>query len=160
MCAASCLALALLCGHVCAAGRRQQTCELATSRMNLAADALRGHFWNETAGVWEQNLWWHQANSLEVIASHAILASGNETLRAQVVADIQRMHTQNSNMSRGGPFLTGYFDDEEWWALGWLRAWELTGEPGCAQAAASPTAAHGRSAARGAARRTGGVLWP
>ena len=110
--------------------RQQQTCALATERMTAGANALRNHFWNESTGLWEQNLWWHQANSLEVLASHAILDPDNETLRTQVEEDIQHMFQQNNNMSRGGPFLTGYFDDEEWWALGWLRAWELTGNHG------------------------------
>eukprot|EP01052_Picozoa_sp_SAG31_P042864 SAG31_NODE_6948_length_1840_cov_1.426766_3_plen_351_part_00 len=107
--------------------RHQRSCEEATARATLAADALRGHFWNETAGIWRELLWWQAANSLEVIAHHASIA-GNTTLTSIVEADIENLYTQTNNMSRGGPFLTGYFDDEEWWALGWLEAWQLTGD--------------------------------
>eukprot|EP01048_Picozoa_sp_COSAG05_P006616 COSAG05_NODE_438_length_9828_cov_4.712201_6_plen_103_part_00 len=72
--------------------RRQQTCAVATERLTLASDALRDHFWNESTGLWGQNLWWHQANSLEIMASHAILDPENETLRERVEQDIGVMY--------------------------------------------------------------------
>ena len=39
--------------------------------------------------------------------------SRRQTLRAVVEADIRNMYAKNSNMSLGGPYLTGCFDDEE-----------------------------------------------
>jgi hypothetical protein len=104
-------------------------CVIATERATLAAGALRDHFWNESAGLWGEDLWWENACSLEATAAHALLTQGgsNLTLRKRVGADIHRLYSQTTNMSKGGPTITGYFDDEEWWALGWLRAWELTG---------------------------------
>ena len=59
--------------------------------------------------------------------SHHALLAGNQSFKARVEADIADMFGKTNNMSKGGPTLTGYYDDEAWWALGWLRAWELTG---------------------------------
>ena len=102
-------------------------CQDASTRALLAADALRGHFWNKSSGLWDQNLWWQDACALDSVAFHAQLAR-NTTLTDLIESDIHNMFNKTHNMSRGGPTLTGYFDDEEWWALGWLRAWELTGD--------------------------------
>jgi len=60
------------------------------------------------------------ACSLEVLGRHALTA-GNATLKASAAADIATLYNHTSNMSKGGPTLTGYYDDEEWWAMGWLR---------------------------------------
>jgi predicted alpha-1,6-mannanase (GH76 family) len=109
-----------------ASGSSAWTCALATERAILAQDALREHFWNETSGLWDETLWWQNACSLEVMSHHALFAA-NDSLRQRVEADVANLYAKTSNMSRGGPTLTGYYDDEEWWALGWLRAWELTG---------------------------------
>ena len=103
-----------------------QPCALATQRAALAEDALREHFWNGTTGLWDENLWWQSACSLEVLGRHALTA-GNATLRASAASDIATLYNHTANMSKGGPTITGYYDDEEWWAMGWLRAWELTG---------------------------------
>lgn len=127
-----------------------ERCEVATTRATLAADALRTHFWNETSGMWREILWWQAANSLEVIAIHAGIA-GNATLLEIVEKDMETLYTETNNMSRGGPFLTGYFDDEDWWALGWLvRAARVADAANWLSDAGTPFADR-------ACRRTGGL---
>jgi predicted alpha-1,6-mannanase (GH76 family) len=120
------VALLLMQDTTDAASPTAQSCALATERAILAEEALHTHFWNATTGLFDNALWWQNGCSLEVMSHHALLA-GNQSLRTRVTADIADMFGKTSNMSRGGPTLTGYYDDEAWWALGWLRAWELTG---------------------------------
>ena len=46
-------------------------CVQATERATLAAGALRDYFWNESAGLWDEDLWWENACTLEAISSYA-----------------------------------------------------------------------------------------
>ena len=75
--------------------------------------------WYNAHGQWDTTGWWNAANCLEAIEKVVELNNGTEYL------DVIR-HTFDRNFNEN--FLNEYYDDEGWWALAWIRAFDLTGE--------------------------------
>lgn len=78
--------------------------------------ALQG-WYNSKTGLWNGTGWWNSANVLEAVIDYASLirtASYNGVIAT----------TFAKNKARN--FLNKYFDDEGWWALAWIKAYELT----------------------------------
>jgi predicted alpha-1,6-mannanase (GH76 family) len=64
--------------------------------------------------------WWNSANAITVLANYARVTgdrSWNPVI-SQTFAAAQKSH-QN--------FLNDYFDDDSWWALAWIDAYDVTG---------------------------------
>src|SRR5215831_16068451 len=80
------------------------------------AAALHG-FYSASTGLWSTAGWWNSANSLTAMVDYAI-ATGSTTY----VADIANTFAHNSSAN----FLNHFYDDEGWWALAWIRAYDLT----------------------------------
>jgi predicted alpha-1,6-mannanase (GH76 family) len=76
--------------------------------------------WYNDRGLWDSTGWWNAANCLEAIES--VIAANNGE---QYLDVIRSTFDRNS----GGNFLNEFYDDEGWWALAWIRAFDLTGEP-------------------------------
>ncbi len=66
--------------------------------------------------------WWNGANIMEALIDfHRI--TGRDFKE-----QLKRIYRKNVNLKRGH-FITVYaFDDNEWWALAWLKAYGLTGD--------------------------------
>ncbi len=75
--------------------------------------------WYNDKGLWDSTGWWNAANCLEAIESVVALTDG-----AQYADVIHKTFEQNS----ADNFLNEFYDDEGWWALAWIRAFDLTGE--------------------------------
>jgi predicted alpha-1,6-mannanase (GH76 family) len=75
--------------------------------------------WYNAQGLWDTTGWWNAANCLEAIAHVAELTNGKQYLDV-----LQTTFDRN----QGENFLNEYYDDEGWWALVWIRAFDLTGE--------------------------------
>lgn len=63
--------------------------------------------------------WWNSANALEATIDY-MKRSGSTTYLSDLT------NTYNANHS--GNFLNNYYDDEGWWALTWIKAYDLTGD--------------------------------
>lgn len=100
-------------------------------RASATFDELQSSFWNETVGLWRSSMWWQSANTVEVLANLGKYVPSTEPSVAHVLAVVFNS-TSNETIARcdGRVDLTysGYFDDELWWGIGWLRAHALTGE--------------------------------
>jgi predicted alpha-1,6-mannanase (GH76 family) len=70
-------------------------------------------------GLWNTAGWWNAANALWLLADYAQRADTN--MYNQAIET-----TFNSN--KGKNFLNWYYDDEGWWGLAWVRAYDLTGD--------------------------------
>src|SRR5262249_34532330 len=71
-------------------------------------------------GLWATTNWWNAANALTVLINYSI-SSGSTDYQPVVE------NTFDRNASRG--FLNHYYDDEGWWALAWIDAYDWTGDP-------------------------------
>jgi len=73
------------------------------------------------AGRWETTGWWNAANALTAVIRymrHTGDLSHLEIIETTFAA---------AQLEHAG-FIDGYFDDNGWWALAWVAAYDLTGE--------------------------------
>lgn len=86
----------------------------------LYADAsmmvLQGMY-NAYTGQWSDASWWQQANVLETVIDYS-----SRTNTTTYTGDIATTFNANKSTS----FLNDYYDDEGWWALAWMKAYDLT----------------------------------
>jgi predicted alpha-1,6-mannanase (GH76 family) len=68
-------------------------------------------------GQWPDALWWQQANALETVVDYSSLTHSPAYLN-----DITTIFKNNNQHS----FLNDYYDDEGWWAIAWIKAYDLT----------------------------------
>ncbi len=70
-------------------------------------------------GLWHTAGWWNSANCVEALESVAAADNGQSYL--PVLA-------RTFKLNRHKNFLNDYYDDEGWWALAWIHAYDLTGQ--------------------------------
>jgi predicted alpha-1,6-mannanase (GH76 family) len=75
--------------------------------------------WYNRKGLWDTTGWWNAANCVEAIEEVIVAENGGPYLK---VLD------QTFRRNDGKNFLNEFYDDEGWWALAWIRAFDLTGE--------------------------------
>jgi predicted alpha-1,6-mannanase (GH76 family) len=83
-----------------------------------AIGTLQG-WYNQATGLWNTTGWWNSANATTVLVNYSRL-SGSAQYRAAVE------NTFTLNAPKG--FLNNYYDDEGWWALAWIDAYDWTGD--------------------------------
>lgn len=66
--------------------------------------------------------WWNAANAITVLADYARV-TGDNTWNPVIA------HTFTVAQKTRRDFLNDYFDDDSWWALAWIDAYDLTGNP-------------------------------
>ena len=133
----------------------------ATLQATAALKTLE-HWYNDDTGLWESTGWWNSANILTMLADfNAFEPSLNTTIRhvfndTFVKAPVnnptvvkvrtpyftnsfttwpsaQRSLGKSTNSSAG--FSNNFYDDEGWWALAWLKVYDITQEQRYLQAA-------------------------
>ena len=89
---------------------------------------LQSRYWS-SSGYWRDSMWWQEANTIEAVSNLAMITPADKP-RVEAVLEAVYNATTNNTVARcnQGVNLTfsGYFDDEAWWGLGWLRAHTLT----------------------------------
>lgn len=86
----------------------------------IAASVLQR--WYNSKGLWNTTGWWNAANCVQAIENVIVAENGGRYLQV-----LSKTFDDNSR----GDFLNEYYDDEGWWALAWIRAFDLTGERRC-----------------------------
>lgn len=71
-------------------------------------------------GLWRTIGWWNDANCVEALES--VSAAQNGQCYLPVLATTFKLNCHSN-------FLNEYYDDEGWWALAWIHAYDLTGKP-------------------------------
>ncbi|KAJ5047691.1 uncharacterized protein L3040_003510 [Drepanopeziza brunnea f. sp. 'multigermtubi'] len=113
-------------------------------------------WYNRDTGLWNTTGWWNSANCLTTIGNLAAVdesVKANATdIFSNTLTQAQRFNlqqtkviTQDFNMltvhashvptgqfsvlavTEPKGFLNGFYDDEGWWALGWIQAFDVTG---------------------------------
>ena len=134
--------------------------ESSVSHAQSAIIALQ-QWYNESTGLWETTGWWNSANaltmladfvavdsSLDVVAEHVFQNTFSEAQKASL--ETVKVMTPYSVTTYTGPqfppgvippengftgFLNDFYDDEGWWALAWLKIYDLTKQRQYLQAA-------------------------
>ena len=118
-------------------------------------------WYNETTGLWETTGWWNSANALTMLADFVAVDSSLDSVldnvfqntfsQAQKASlETVKFMTPYSVTTYTGPqlppgiiapkngfagFLNDFYDDEGWWALAWLKIYDLTKQQQYLQAA-------------------------
>lgn len=71
--------------------------------------------------LWRRAGWWNNANIFEAMLDYHRLCAEPPVQRCK------RIYRANAHLFRGG-FMNQYYDDNAWWALAWLKAYEQTRE--------------------------------
>ncbi len=116
----------------------------ALHRLQAGIDALQGWYVPQT-GLYQTTGWWNAANAVTMLvdamragnnhANEAVLA--NVLTHAQVTVPKSEQVGPLAKMTGFPGFLNNYYDDEGWWALAWVDAYDLTGKPEYLQMAGS-----------------------
>jgi predicted alpha-1,6-mannanase (GH76 family) len=81
-----------------------------------AAAALQ-QLYDPATGLFPSTGWWNAANALTALIDYSLA-----TQSTAYVGDIVNTFDKN----KASNFLNDYYDDEGWWALAWIRAYDLT----------------------------------
>ncbi|HMI92831.1 MAG TPA: glycoside hydrolase family 76 protein [Polyangiales bacterium] len=106
------------------ADQRTIEAECADLRSRAAAGMVVLHgFYDQASGLYNGDAWWTGANMLEVTIDYS-----RETGDPRYLASIDHTFTTVKDGSYLGfrNFLNEYYDDEGWWALAWIKAYDLT----------------------------------
>jgi predicted alpha-1,6-mannanase (GH76 family) len=93
-------------------------CDDLRARSSAAMAAL-DTFYDDTTGRWSDD-WWRAASTVEVAIEYA-----RQTGDASYI-DVIDTTFEKRKAEQSGNFLNDYYDDEGWWALAWINAYDLT----------------------------------
>jgi len=78
------------------------------------------HQWyNASTGQWKSTGWWNAANALTAVVAYTKL-TGDTTYEGVISTTFTAAQRQHAN------FINDYYDDNAWWALAWIGAFDLT----------------------------------
>lgn len=126
-------ALALLLAVATSVSFAQTTPKEAKQRAQLAADALQKWYVPEM-GLYRSTGWWNAANAITALTD-TMRVSGKQKYKgvlkktfkqAQITVPEEKRIDAKKELTGFPGFLNRYYDDEGWWALAWIDAWDLT----------------------------------
>jgi hypothetical protein len=115
--------------------------EDASSRALIALDTLQS-WYNSTSGLWDTCGWWNGANCMTAIADLAAIEPSALDTATYVFGNTLRMAPaynpqpgpENQTQSRyagaanASEWLDSSYDDDAWWALAWIAAYDVTND--------------------------------
>jgi predicted alpha-1,6-mannanase (GH76 family) len=111
---------------VASLGASAQTAASATNatpgqikQQTLAGIEKLQTWYTQSTGLYQTTGWWNSANVLTMLADYSLVARSN-SYNGTFANSFQQAQKQNSG------FLNNYYDDEGWWALAWVAAYDLT----------------------------------
>ncbi|MDR3701202.1 MAG: glycoside hydrolase family 76 protein [Candidatus Sulfopaludibacter sp.] len=113
-------ALAILVGSLALGGQPEAQPHAANflDEASLGIQTLQA-WYNPATGLWITTGWWNSANATTVLVNYSRLR-GSDQWKAAIE------NTFSVNAPKG--FLNTYYDDEGWWALAWIDAYDWTGD--------------------------------
>ena len=93
---------------------------LDESLRKRAADGMvpLQNWYNQNTGLFDKNDWWTSGNQLEAVIDYT-----RETGDIQYLADIDNTFAKNSSKNFDK---WGFYDDDGWWCIVWIKAYDLT----------------------------------
>ncbi len=94
------------------------------------------HKWYDAStGLWQSTGWWNAANALTAVIRYTKW-TGDTTYQGTIQTTFTAAQKQHAN------FINNYYDDNGWWALAWIEAYDLTRDSRYLQAAQTIFAAN------------------
>jgi predicted alpha-1,6-mannanase (GH76 family) len=126
------LRLLLFCGFVAfgvnwASGAEPAPTQTVAGQLERATNGintLQGWF-NQSTGLYETTGWWNSANAITVLVDYSKVSG---SMKYKPVFENALTSAQSGERGSKG-FLNNFYDDEGWWALAWIDAYDLTGDP-------------------------------
>jgi predicted alpha-1,6-mannanase (GH76 family) len=118
-----CIAVTLV-TIVCASAQAQApVASSATPPAQLKKQTLAGidklqSWYTQSTGLYQTTGWWNSANVLTMLADYSLVAH-TDSYNAVLANSFQQAQKTNSG------FLNNFYDDEGWWALAWIAAYDL-----------------------------------
>jgi predicted alpha-1,6-mannanase (GH76 family) len=78
-------------------------------------------WYRRRTGSWRTAGWWNSANALTAVIGYT-QCTGDETYLGVVERTFRAAGRKHPD------FLVGFYDDNSWWGLAWVAAYDLTGE--------------------------------
>jgi predicted alpha-1,6-mannanase (GH76 family) len=98
----------------------QQPVLSSQQKTALAIQKLQS-WYDQATGLYRTTGWWNSANALTTLADYSRATNSH-----QFDSVFSNTFTAAQHTSVG--FLNNYYDDEGWWALAWIDAYDLTGD--------------------------------
>jgi predicted alpha-1,6-mannanase (GH76 family) len=95
-------------------------------KAQAAAQELQTYYDSPT-GLFNTTGWWNSANALDAIIDYMEI-TGSRTYMSDVSNTFAKA-VDEAPPPTPGNFIDTAYDDTQWWALTWLNAYELTGNP-------------------------------
>jgi predicted alpha-1,6-mannanase (GH76 family) len=76
-------------------------------------------WYNSSTGLYDTTGWWNSANAITVLGDYSLAANTQ-----QYASALSNTFVAAQNTNPG--FINHYYDDEGWWALAWINAYDLT----------------------------------
>lgn len=85
------------------------------------AVAALQRWYKPRTGLWKTAGWWNSANALTAVIQHS-----QRTGERRYLPVVETTHRRADRVNPG--FTNEYYDDDGWWTLAWIAAFDLTGE--------------------------------
>ncbi|EMC97064.1 glycoside hydrolase family 76 protein [Baudoinia panamericana UAMH 10762] len=111
--------------------QRQTSKATYVSHALNATGVLNNKWFNPSTGLWQYydsssdqwtQLWWQSANILTTIGDLGEVDPNFLNQTKQIYKEV----FSPARAYNGGNWINGYYDDEGWWALAWIKAWDRT----------------------------------
>lgn len=95
----------------------------AIDQMQRASDGIQTlqSWYDPSTGLYKTTGWWNSANAMTVLVDYARTSKTSQynTVLANTFTAAQKTYPN---------FVNKFYDDEGWWALAWIDAYDLTGD--------------------------------
>jgi predicted alpha-1,6-mannanase (GH76 family) len=85
-------------------------------------------WYDASTGLWQSTGWWNAANALTAVIRYT-QCTGDRTYEGIIQTTFTAAQRQHAN------FINDFYDDNGWWALAWIEAYDLTQNNSYLQAA-------------------------
>ena len=99
-------------------------CTEASTYVQQAAKGVETlqSWYTPATGLYQTTGWWNSANAITVLVDNSRIAHTQQYLPV-----LANTFTAAQNTSKG--FINNFYDDEGWWALAWIDAYDLSHSP-------------------------------
>ena len=86
-----------------------------------AGMAALQRWYNPRTGLWRTTGWWNAANALTPVIAYT-RSTGDRAFAGAIETTFSRAPRRHAD------FVNSYYDDNGWWGLAWVAAYDLTGD--------------------------------